>query len=215
MNQHAPTPSSRSSGLRLLFAFALGLASPFFFAPFALQPRWWQPAIALAVLLVAALLGAILARGGSGRSAAGRLLLELAGIVVLIGGLGIAFVFLRVVSVPAVESEEYRRAYFMTNVLTAALVPVLVGMTSALVAQRYPSAIRGLAGAELGWLGAYSANIVVALLSPILDPTLLNPSGVGTTVVLIAGVGLVGFVLAVLGSLIGFGLRSLGGSPKP
>ena len=215
MNQPAPTSSSRSGGLRLLLAFALGLTSPLFFAPLALQPRWWQPAIALAVLLAAAILGAILARGDSGRSTAGRLFLELAGIVVLIGGLGSAFVFLRLVSVPAVDTEEYRQAFFVTQVLTAAFVPVLMGIASALVAQRHPNAIRALGGAELGWLGAYIANLVVALLGPILAPKVSNPSGVGTTVVLVAGVGVIGFALAALGSLMGWGLRALGGGSKP
>lgn len=223
MNQHvSPSPSVgavsaspvRARWIRLLVAFLLGLTSPFFFAPLALQPRWWQPVIVLAALLVATLLGAILVRDDSGGRTKGRMFLELAGIVLVIGGLGGAFVFLRLIPIPAVESEEYRRAYLVTNVLTAALVPILVGMAGALVAQRYPSALLALGGAELGWLGAYIANIVVVLLSPVFDPTRSNPEGVGTTVAIVAAVGVVGFVLAALGSLIGWGLRVFGGGQK-
>jgi hypothetical protein len=180
----------RGSPLRLLIAFALGLTAPFFFSPFDITPWWWQPAGAIVILLVAALLSL-------GSLVAGAVT------IVVMGGLGAAFLVLRQMAEAVGSAPEAEPVALQWTILAAALVPVLVGLASALVVQRrHRSAPRALGGAALSWLVALLVNVIAAILSP-------NPEGFLTGAVLAGAVSIVGFAFALLGGGIGWLLMAL------
>jgi hypothetical protein len=173
--------------LRLLIAVVLGLTSPFFLSPIRIDPWWWQPAVAIAVLLVAALLSR-------------RSLVAAAVTVVAIGGLGAAFLAVRQMAEAAGSPPGTGPATLQWNLLAAALVPVLVGLASALVVQRHRNVPLAFGGAALGWLGAVLANLGAATFSP-------NPEGVVTELVIVGALSIVGFAFALLGGGLGGLLR--------
>lgn len=206
----APPESDGPSPLRLLLVFVLGLISALFASPLSVQPRWLQPAIALSIVLLATILSAAYARTARGGVAILRKFIEVVGILLVLGGLGGAFIALTLSPRPVVGTPAYQQAFLQIVVAPAAIIPILMGAACGLVAQRRPSFWRALGGATLGWLGATMANIVVAIVAPTLDPAAANPEGVVTSVVIVAAVSAGGFVLAALGSAPGWALRVLG-----
>jgi hypothetical protein len=122
-----------------------------------------------------------------------------------LGSLGIAFLVLRQMAESAQSVGNppgTGPAVALWNLLAAALVPVLVGLVGALVAQRQPSASPALGGAALGWLGAFISTVVAVLPSP-------NVEGVLAGLVVVVALSIVGFALATLGGLLGWGLGAL------
>jgi hypothetical protein len=197
-------PASRSSTIfRFAVVFVLGVLSPLLFSPFDLAPWWAQPLALLLLLLVAV--------GVSGFQAPQRGFSVLATLLVLaaFGGLFLWLRALVAAAGPAATATiEARQAAAQWGILAALLMPMLVGTAAALVAQREPSGIQALAGAELGWLGAALSNVGVTWLGPTLNPTVQTPE-LSTSVILIAVLSVVGFVVALLGGLLGWGLRQI------
>ena len=222
MQQHQPSipianaamsaaiPPYRTTWRRCLAIVILGLSASLFFSPIRVGPWWWQPVVAAAVLLVTVLLNAfVIRRAGSGSSIGWALRGPVAtGLVT--GVLESATIMLARLS----SMTEYDTSFLWT-VLEGMLVAVLVGLVSALVAQFQPSTPLAVLGALVGWTAATVANLVAWI---------LDPSGLGTAVgsqwastgvvvlsllyfLLFAGFG--GLALALLGGLLGRGLRAL------
>ena len=222
MQQHQPSipianaampaaiPPYRTTWRRCLAIVILGLSASLFFSPIRVGPWWWQPVVAAAVLFVAVLLNAfVIRRAGSGSSIGWALRGPVAtGLVT--GVLESATIMLARLS----SMTEYDTS-FLWAVLEGMLVAVLVGLVSALVAQFQPSTPLAVLGALVGWTAATVANLVAWI---------LDPSGLGTAVgsqwastgvvvlsllyfLLFAGFG--GLALALLGGLLGRGLRAL------
>jgi len=160
---------------------------------------------------VAVLLSAVLAlsAGGSSVSIRGALRGPVAAGAVT-GGLGVVMILLGYLSYKLYPSTDN---YFGWTLLEWVLLPVLVGLASALVAQSHRYAFLALWGAALGWIAATIANLIALL---------LGPSGIGTeggtNGVLVLGLiflvvygGFGGLTLALLGGLIGRGLGALAG----
>jgi len=203
-----PSTSRGSSARRFALAFVLGLLCPFLLSPLELPPWWAQPLATLLILLLAVGVSALQV-SPSGRGLLADLL--------VIGGLGGLFVWLRALveaqGPAATATLAARQAALQWGLGAAVVLPILVGTAASLVAQRQASTPVALAGAALGWLGAALANVVAALLSPTLHPAAPNPEP-STSVVLVALLSVVGFAVAVVGGLLGWGLRRLTASPR-
>jgi hypothetical protein len=197
-------PQHRITWRRCLAIVTLGLTAALFFSPIRVGPWWWQPVVAAAVLGVAALMNAIRS-AGSGLSIGWALRGPVATGVVT-GVLGVAAI------VPAYFSSktEYDTS-FVLAVLEGMVVAVLVGLVSALLAQSQPSTPVAVLGVVLGWTAAIVGNLVAWVFSP----TGIGTSGAAhatflgglVTILLYGGIG--GMALAVLGGLLGRGLRGL------
>jgi hypothetical protein len=197
----------RTTWRRCLAIVSLGLTSALFFSPIGVGSWWWQPVLAAAVLLVAGLLNAVrIRRAGSGISIGWALRGPVA-IGVLAGILGVAAIELAGLS----SSTEYDTS-FLWAVLEGMVVAVLVGLVSALVAQSQSSAPLALLGVLIGWTAATVANLVGAVLGPAgpASSAAGNPVA-GLVLYLFVFGGFGGMAFALLGGLLGRGLRALAG----
>jgi peptidoglycan/LPS O-acetylase OafA/YrhL len=94
--------------------------------------------------------------------------------------------------------------------LEGMLVAVLVGLASALVAQSQPSSSRPVLAAILGWTAATVANIAGAIFGQSGPSATANGTLVPSLVIiLLLWTGFGGMVFAVLGGVLGKGLRAL------
>jgi hypothetical protein len=166
--------------------------------------------LAAAILFVAVLLNAIRIRSaGSGLSSGWAL----RGPVAI--GLVTAFLVVATILLARLSAmTEYDTSYLWA-VLEGMLVAVLVGLVSALVAQSQLSTPLALLGALVGWTAATVANLAGWIVAPSGLATAVgsqwNSPGVVVLSLLIpllfGGVG--GMAFALLGSLLGRGLRAL------
>jgi hypothetical protein len=222
MQQHQPSipianaalpaaiPPYRTTWRHLLAIVLLGLTASLFFSPIRVGPWWWQPVVAAAVLFVAVLLNAIRSRrAGSGLSSGWALRGPVVtGLVTAV--LGVAAILLARLS----AMTEYDTS-FLWAVLEGMLVAVLLGLVSALVAQSQLSTPLAILGAFIGWTAATAANLAAWILAPSGLATAVGSQWTSTGVVVLSllyfllfgGVG--GMAFAVLGGLLGRGLRAL------
>jgi hypothetical protein len=196
--------ASRSSlVLRYALIFVLGILSPLLFSPFDLAPWWAQPLVLLLLLLVAVVVSGIQTplRGLSSLMAP-----------LILAGLGCLYLWLRALvnaaGPVATATIEARQAAALWGILAALLTPILVGAAAALVAQREPSGLHALVGAEVGWLGAALSNVGVTWLGPAINPTVQAPE-LSTNVIVVTVASVLGFLVALGGGLLGWGLRRL------
>jgi hypothetical protein len=202
----AMAPPYRITRRRCLASVALGLSAALFFSPIGVGPWWWQPVVAAVVLVGAALLNATRIRhAGSGLSI-GWVLRSPVATGIVTGVLGIAAIMLARLSSMSRSGEYTSMASFGWALLEGIVVAVLVGLVSALVAQSQPSTPLAVLGAILGWGAATGANLAALILGTQAATT----AGVIYTVIffLLYG-GFAGLPLALLGGLLGRGLRAL------
>jgi hypothetical protein len=197
---------------RLLAIVALGVTSALFFSPIGVGPWWWQPVLAAAVLFGAVLLTAIRTRRASSDISVGAALRGSVAIGVVTGVLGVAIIAAAGLSSATLYLENNPRDEGVTSLLWAVLegilVAVLVGLASVLIAQSHPSLSRPVLWAILGWTAATLANLAGLVLGQSGPAATANGTQVPTAVaiVLLWG-GFVGMAFAVLGGVLGRGLR--------
>lgn len=206
----AVPPSHRSPGLHLLATFAVGLTSLFFFSPIGGGPWWWQPVLAAAVLFMATFCSQVFALGVSGAFSLGEILRGPIAAGVATGGLGTVLIVLFALSQNTHSAEYTSVISLQWIILEAVLVPVLVGLASALVAQSQPRATIAFGGAALGWLVASMTNVVASVLSQ----GGFSTEGAASldffiNLAPLLALSFAGLTLALLGGLIGWGLRAL------
>ena len=199
---------------RLLAIVALGLTSALFFSPIGVGPWWWQPVLAAAVLVVAVLLTAILIRRAGSTISIGAALRGPVATGVVSGVLGVAILVAAGLSFTTHYTYYTVRDAGITSfawaLLEAVLVAVLVGLASALVAQSQPSSRLAVLGVLLGWTAATAANLAGTVLGQSGPAATANGTQVPFVLIfylLWGGCG--GMVFAVLGGLLGWGLRTL------
>jgi hypothetical protein len=206
-------PPYRLTWRRLLAIIALGMTAALFFSPIGVGPWWWQPVLAAAILFAAVLLTAIRSRRAGSGSSIGAALRGSVTTGVVTGVLGVAIIVAAGLSYSTHYLENNPRDGGVTTVawavLEGILVAVLVGLASTLVAQSQPSLSRPVLGAILGWTAATVANVAGLVLGQSGPAATANGTQVPTAVaiVLLWG-GFVGMVFAVLGFLLGRGLRA-------
>lgn len=198
-----PSDTRGATVLRLALVFLLGALSALLFSPLDLSPWWIQPAAFLVALLGAVALSDLQIKSGWR-----GLLLDMGALVALSG----VFLWLRgmiaALGPAATAPLEDRAAAARLALIAAPLYPLLLGAALALVAQRRANGAAALSGGLLGWVGAAMAILIVTALGPQLNPTAQNPEP-STSLIIAAVLCVLGFFVAALGGLIGWGLRSL------
>jgi len=205
-------PAYRMTWRRLLAIVALGVTSALFFSPIGVGPWWWQPVVAGAVLFGAVLLTAIFTRRAGSDISVGAALRGSVATGVVTGVLGVLIIAAAGLSSATHYLENNPRDEGVTTVawavLEGMLVAVLVGLASALVAQSHPSSPPAVLGAILGWTAATVANLAGTVLGQSGPAATANGTQVPTAVaILLLWGGFVGMAFAVLGGVLGRGLR--------